>query len=159
MGRVFDVDPGDRWALIVAVRIASGRMQQDLRETRGLAYSLGSSVGYYGDRAVVTASMGTRPENLDEAEAGMRSYLFGADMEATTDEIETAVNGYLSRMRMRRITSMGQAFNVGRDLFLKGGIDYAEREAAGLTSVTAQDVTRVAKRYLIDGPMVTVIAR
>jgi len=159
MGRVFDVDPGDRWALIVAVRIASGRMQQDLRETRGLAYSLGISVGYYGDRAVVTASMGTRPENLDEAEAGMRSYLFGADMEATTEEIETAVNGYLSRMRMRRITSMGQAFNLGRDLFLKGGIDYAEREATGLTSVTAQDVTRVAKRYLIDGPMVTVIAR
>ena len=35
----------DRWALIVAVRIASKRMQQDLRETRGLAYSLGISVG------------------------------------------------------------------------------------------------------------------
>jgi predicted Zn-dependent peptidase len=145
--------------LIVAVRIASDHMQQDLRETRGLAYSLGISVGYYGDRAVVSASMGTRPENLAEAEAGMRSYLLGSDMEATTEEIETAVSGYLSRMRMRRITSMGQAFNLGRDLFLNDGIDYAEREAAGLTSVTAQDIKRVAKRYLVDAPMVTVIAR
>ena len=159
MGRVFEVDRGDQWALIVAVRIASGRMQQDLRETRGLAYSLGIAVDYYGDRAVISASMGTRPENLEEAEAGMRSYLFGNDVEATTDEIETAVNGYLSRMRMRRITSMGQAFNLGRDLFLMDGIDYADREAAGLASVTVEDVKRVAQRYLIDAPMVTVIAR
>jgi predicted Zn-dependent peptidase len=159
MGRVFDVHPGDRWALIVAVRIASSRMQQDLRETRGLAYSLGISVGYYGDRAIVTASMATRPENLEEAEAGMRSYLLGNGLEATTKEVETAISGYLSRMRMRRITSMGQAFNLGRDLFLKSGIDYSEREAAGLASITAQDVKRVAKQYLIDAPMVTVIAR
>jgi len=159
MGRVFDVDPGDRWALIVAVRIASDRMQQDLRETRGLAYSLGISVGYHQDRATITASIGTRPENVEEAEAGMRSYLAGNALKATSEEIETAVNGYLSRMRMRRITSMGQAFNLGQDLFLKGGIDYARREAEGLESVTPEDVQRVARLYLVDAPMVTVIAR
>jgi predicted Zn-dependent peptidase len=159
MGRVFDVDPGDRWALIVAVRIASDRMQQDLRETRGLAYMLGISVGYHGDRASLNASIGTRPENLEEAEAGMLSYVLDGRMEASAEEVETAVNGYLSRMRMRRITSMGQAFNLGQDFFLKGGIDYASREAKGLSAVTPQDVERVSERYLVEAPMVTVIAR
>lgn len=159
MGRIVDVDPGDRWALMVAVHIASNRMQQDLRETRGLAYSLSISIEYYGDRAVVTASMGTRPENLAEAEEGMRSYLLGKELETTGEEIETTVNGYLSRMRMRRITSMGQAFQIGRDLFLDQGIDYEERQTAGLESVTPEDVKRAARRYFSDGPMVTVIAR
>jgi predicted Zn-dependent peptidase len=143
----------------VAVQIASDRMQQDLRETRGLAYSLGISVDYEGNRGVITASMGTRPENLEEAESGVRSYLVGSGLEANDGEVEKAVNGYLSRTRMRRITSMGQAFNLGVDLFLNGGIDFAAREAAGLSSVTPADVARVARRYLVDAPMVTVIAR
>ena len=41
--RIFATEPGDRWALEVAAMIASDRMQQDLRETRGWAYSLGIS--------------------------------------------------------------------------------------------------------------------
>lgn len=159
MGRVVDIESGDRWPLLVAVQIASERMQQDLRETRGLAYSLGIGVDFEGGRASITASMGTRAENLEEAEAGVRSYLTGGGLDATADEVEKAVNGYLSRMRMRRITSMGRAFNLGVDLFLEGGVDYAAREAAGLASVTPDDVDRVAKRYLVDAPMATVIVR
>jgi predicted Zn-dependent peptidase len=159
MGRVMELDPDDRWALIAATRIATSRMQQDLRETRGLAYSLGLSVAFHGDRAVITASMGTRPENVDEAVAGLRSYVTGGELDATADEIEIAVNKYLSRMRMRRVTSMGQAFTLSRDLFRYGAIDYAESEARGLASVTPEDVNRAAGKYLSKGPMITVIAR
>lgn len=159
MGRVVDVEPEDRWALTAAAQIASGHMQQDLRETRGLAYSLGIWVTFYGDRAALYASMATRPENLAEAEAGMRSYFARGEFETTADEVETAVNKHLSRMRMRRITSMGQAFTLSRDLVQCGGIDFSEREAKGMASVTPADVKRVAARYLSAGPTVTVIAR
>ena len=159
MGRVLKLAPEDRWALVAAARIASSRMQQDLRETRGLAYSLGISASFLGDRAIVTASMGTRPGNLEEAEKGMRSYLTAGDLTVTPDELQTAVNEYLSRIRMRRVTSMGQAFSLSRDLFLGRGLDYAQEEARGLSAVTPEDVRRAAKRYLGDGPLVTVIAR
>jgi predicted Zn-dependent peptidase len=159
MSRVVDVDPDDRWALLVATGIASNRMQQDLRETRGLAYSLGISMRDFGGRATITASMATRPENLEEAETGMLLYFASGELAATPEQIETAVNKHLSRMRMRRITSMGQAFTLSRDLFLHGDLEYADREARGLAAVTPQDVQRVAQRYLSDGPMVTVIVR
>jgi len=159
MARIMELAPEDRWALLVAARIASNHMQQDLRETRGLAYSLGISAALYGNRAAVFASMGTRPENLEEAEAGMQSYLAGGKLDVTADEIETAVNKHLSRMRMRRITSMGQAFTLCRDYFLRGGIDYTQREAEGLAAVTREDVHRAAARYLSDAPTITVIAR
>ncbi len=49
MGRVISVQPEDRWALEVAVMVLSDRMQQDLRETRGLAYSLGIGTQFLGD--------------------------------------------------------------------------------------------------------------
>jgi predicted Zn-dependent peptidase len=159
MGRVIEIEPADRWALMVAARIASSRMQQDLRETRGLAYSLGISVDFHGDRAVVSASMGTRPENIAEALEGMRSHLTPGELWATPDEIETAVNKYLSRIRMRRMTSMGQAFNLSRDLFMGRGIDHADREVQGLAAIKPADVNRAAERYLSEGPIVTLIAR
>ncbi|HZM17510.1 MAG TPA: insulinase family protein [Candidatus Krumholzibacteria bacterium] len=159
LGRVVDVDPADRWALLVAASLASSRMQQDLRETRGLAYSLGISTQFVGDRASIVASMGTRPENLAEAEKGMLDYITAGKLQAAPDAIETAVNKYLALVRMRRITSMGQAFNLSRDLFQCGGIDYAEREAKGLMAVRPEDVERAAQRYLGPGPLVTVIAR
>lgn len=159
LGRVVAVEPADRWALVVAASLASSRMQQDLRETRGLAYSLGISTQFVGDRASIVASMGTRPENLAEAEKGMLDYITAGKLQAAPDAIETTVNKYLALMRMRRITSMGQAFNLSRDLFQFGGIDYAEREAKGLAAVRPEDVERAAQRYLGPGPLVTVIAR
>jgi predicted Zn-dependent peptidase len=159
MGRVVEIDPADRWALLVAARIASGKMQQDLRETRGLAYSLGISVDFHGDRACLEASMGTRPQNVDEAEAGMSTYFSGGALQVTADEVETAVNKHLSRMRMRRITSMGQAFTLSRDLFLEGDLEHSVKEAQGLASVTPEAVQRAAQRYLGEGPMITVVVR
>ncbi|HZL86181.1 MAG TPA: pitrilysin family protein [Candidatus Krumholzibacteria bacterium] len=159
MGRVVNVDPADRWALLVTTNLASSRMQQDLRETRGLAYSLGIATHIAADRASIVASMGTRPENVAEAEAGMSNYLNAAAFEATAEEIETAVNKYLALVRMRRITSMGQAFSLCRDLFQYDDLDYATHESQGMSAVLPEDVRRAAQRYFGPTPLITVVAK
>ncbi len=159
MGRVVSVDPADRWALEVAVMVLSDRMQQDLRETRGLAYSLGVGIQFLGARAAITASMGTQPKNLEEAESAMRDYMIAKTLEVSEEEIETAVNSRLGRLRMRTMTSMGQAFALCRDDFLHDSIDYSAQEAEGLRSVGPSDVQNAARNYLGDGPMLTVIAK
>lgn len=160
MARVVKVDAADRWPLIVASRILSDRMAQDLRETRGLAYSLGIWADFLGaGLAELEASMGTRPGNVDEARKGMLSYFNAGGLKATPEEIETASNKYIARMRMRRVTSMGQAYTLSVDYFLYGDVGYAEKETRGLESVTPAAVNRVAERYFAGGPMVTVIAR
>ena len=159
MGRVVHVDPADRWALLVTTNLASSRMQQDLRETRGLAYSLGIATHIAADRASIVASMGTRPENVAEAETGMSTYLNVAAFEATAEEIETAVNKYLALVRMRRITSMGQAFSLCRDLFQYDDLDYATHESQGMSAVRPEDVRRAAQRYFGPAPLITVVAK
>jgi predicted Zn-dependent peptidase len=159
MGRVLEIDPTDRWALEVAVAIASRRMQQDLRETRGWAYSLGMGVRVDEDRARIVASMGTQPQNASQAEVAMRDYLEIGEIETDADEIATVVNRRLGRERMRRVTSIGEAFNLGVDHVFRGSLDHQAERSAALRAVTPQDVARVSDRYLGDGPAAVVVVR
>lgn len=159
MGRVIEIDPADRWALEVAVMVASDRMQQELRETRGWAYSLGIGTEVAGDRAKVVAQMGTRPEVAGEAEAAMREWLCAGSLDASEDEIAAAVNSHLGRARMRRVTSIGRAFNLGFDLFSEGSVDAASARTAGLRAVGIEDVARIGGLYFREGPMITVVVQ
>lgn len=156
-GRIFEFDPADRWPLEVAAMVASDRMQQDLRETRGWAYSLGIDLRIEDDRALLSARIGTRPELSGPAEAALGDWL-GADLEdVSADEIAAAVNSHLGRMRMRRVTSVGRAFNLGHEWFSERSIDAAAELGRGLRAVTPEDVIRVSERYFTDAPRVTVV--
>lgn len=157
LGRVIEIDPADRWALEVAVGIASQRMQQDLRETRGWAYSLGIGIGFDHDRARIVASMGTQPENATAAEQAIRDILVSTSFETDPDEIAAVVNRSLGRDRMRRVTSIGKAYNLCSDLAFGGGIDFDRRRSEGLRAVTAEDVSRVWARYFGERPLVAVV--
>ena len=159
MGRTVGIDGADQWPLEVAVMIASDRMQQDLRETRGWAYSLGISANVTESDATITASMGTRPPMADQAEAAMREWMDAGRMDVTDDEIAAAVNSNLGRMRMRRVTSIGRAFNLGYDWFSQESLTADNDRSVGLRSVTVEDVARVSEKYFVDGPTVTVVVK
>jgi predicted Zn-dependent peptidase len=159
MGRAVQIDSIDRWPLEVAVMIASDRMQQDLRETRGWAYSLGISADVGESSAEIRASMGTRPPLADQAEAGMLEYLNAGQMDVSADEIAAAVTSTLGRMRRRRVTSIGRAYNLGYDWYSEESLTAAADRSAGLRSVTAEDVARVTGKYFVDGPTVTVVVK
>ena len=159
MGKIVEIDPADRWPLEVAVMVASDRMQQDLRETRGWAYSLGISATFDDRYALLTASMGTRPDVAEPAEQAMRGWLGLGRLEVTEDELAAAVNSHLGRMRMRRVTSIGRAFNLGHDWFTEESLTVDQTRSDGMRAVTPADVARVSERYLVEGPLVTVVAR
>lgn len=160
LGGIFARDPADLAPLIVATTILSKRVAQDLRETRGLAYAVGCSLEDFGARAWFTASMGTRPENLDTAEAGLREAIqrfSSADLEPR--EIERAVNAMRGQMAMRRMTRISQAYSLGFNELLERNTSFDTTLDTALGAVTPADVLRVARRYLEPGRMVTAIAR
>jgi predicted Zn-dependent peptidase len=159
MGRTIEIEAGDRWPLEVAVMVASDRMQQDLRETRGWAYSLGISANVGDQHAAVTAHMGTRPELAEQAEAAMRDWLDVGRIEVTDDQLAAAVNSHLGRMRMRRVTSIGRAFNLGYDWFTEESLNVDQARSSGMRAVTPADIARVSQKYFVPGPTVTVMAR
>ncbi|MFH1278283.1 MAG: pitrilysin family protein [Candidatus Eisenbacteria bacterium] len=156
-GYVIEVPEEDRAALQVATAILSDEMAFDLRETRGLAYSIGAGVSFLGDRATVSASIGTSPENFDEALAGIRGHLDRSAARETLEpeELEKAVNGLLGRMNMRRLSRPNQAYRAGLAIFTGSGEGWVDE----LRGLTPEDVLAAGNKYLRSGPAATALVR
>lgn len=156
-GYVVSVPEEDRAALQVAVSLLSGDLSFDLRETEGLAYSIGAGGAFRGETATIGAAMGTGPENLDEALSGIRGYL---DRELTPDDVgdedvARTVNALIGRNAMRRLSRPSQAYRLGLRAFLGDTVD----AGAALRAVSTGDVIRVHHRYIRSAPAITVIVK
>jgi zinc protease len=93
--------------------------------------------------------MGTRPENLETAEEGMAAEMRRLSEEPpTAEEVATAVNARVGRMRMRRMTRMGQAFYLCMDLLGGDPLLEHDRRLQAMQTVTPEDVARMSKRYI-----------
>lgn len=156
-GYVIDVPKEDRAALQVATAILSDEMAFDLRETRGLAYSLGAGVHFNDGRATLGAAIGTGPENFDEALAGIREHLdrFAARRDLEAEELEKAVNGLLGRMNMRRLSRPNQAYRAGLAIFTESGEDWVDE----LRGLTPEEVVAAGNKYIRSGPAATALVR
>jgi predicted Zn-dependent peptidase len=160
MGIVLDVAPGDRAALTIAVAMLSDRLAFDLRETKGLAYSIGASVRRWGGRTRFDVAMGTRPENLDEARegivSGVRAFRESSPSEA---EVERTVNVARGAALMRRMTRISLAYEAGIEAMrgLEPGDE--RRFVDSLREVRAEDVKRVAVAYLDPDRLAVAVVR
>ena len=105
------------------------RLVRELREKEGLAYSVGASLGVVEGSAVLTVSMGTAPEKIEQAREGIRREIANLrTMEVTADDVARRVNAVTGRLQMRMLSSLNRAFYLG----------LAERRApVGQTAVQA----------------------
>ncbi len=74
---LFDAPPSELPALAVAGAILSDKLTFDLREQKGLAYSMGASIQPWAGRVRLQVVMGTRRENVDKALAALREGITG----------------------------------------------------------------------------------
>ena len=160
MGAIVEVAQSDRAALAVASLVLSDRLQMDLRESQGLAYSIGASLGSVGDRDLLSVGMGTAPDNVERAEAEIRrvvSELLAGPVES--DELQRVVAARVGRILMRRLPSQNQAMYDGLSLFYGrptgGNLEFLE----ALSAVTPEQVAAAAKRYIDPERWVVAIVR
>lgn len=127
----------------------SGRLFLELRNKEGLAYSLSA---FYPSRVEVSflaIHMGTAPENLGRAEAGVRRELARIRQErATADELKRAKAYLLGALAMDRRTNAREAWYLAFFELAGVGHEFLERYAAAVDAVTVDDVHRVADAYL-----------
>ena len=118
-------------ALAVSCEILSRRMQLDIRETRGLAYSTGCSMTQVAGYAVITARLGTRGENADKAEKALRENIEGISADpVTAAEAATAKSRLVSRLSRRELSCAGEALGISLNHLYRGGTDGMELIAA-----------------------------
>ena len=136
------------------------RLYQEVREKRGLAYSVSDSLVWLDHAAVLLGGTATRAdragETVDLIEKEIRH--FAEDGPTAGELVET--KRYLNSAFVLNLDSSTKIAALLVQLELDGfGIDYFSRRTAMIEAVTLDDARRVAKRLLDKGLLVTVVGK
>lgn len=145
-------DP-DRYALMVLNSLLgrgmSSRLFKEVRERRGLAYSVGSSVSRYSDTGMLVISAGVSPEKAAETISVILEELDKLVQERVPDEELARARDYtVGNFRLSLESPMSLAQRAGEALLTMGEIEPIEDVVAKLRAVSAEDLSRVARRIL-----------
>ncbi len=145
-------DP-DYPALVVAAYVLGGgstsRLYTHVREERGLAYSVGASVGAARHGAAVIVSLQTRNQSADEAVRLVRETMRRmGEAEVSAAELDLAKAYLVGSYALRTDTTSKVAGLIASLEELGLSLDYPERYRQRIAAVTAADVRRAAARYL-----------
>ena len=151
--RLIDPSIEEAAAASVASELLSRRMQLEIRETQGLAYSTGASVKFFEGALMITASLGTRKENLEKATEALKREIQGLGIDpVTAGEVVIAKNRMISKLARRRLSSINKAFSIGFDIFLCGG----SSRSALIEDVSVEEIKSVIDDLLLGDEMVLV---
>jgi len=144
-------DDPDRYAFYVANQVLGGgmssRLFQEIRETRGLAYTVYSAMSAYSDAGVAFLYAGTAPKHLDEVTGLMDEILDGLLREGITDEEHAVALGCLEGSTLLGLEDSGSRMGrLGGGLTSRDEVISVDEHLARIRAVTIEDVTRVLRR-------------
>ena len=153
-------DP-DRESLDVVNHVLGGglssRLFDEIRERRGLAYSVFSSASAFSDSGVWSIYAGTMPEHRDEVETLVRRELDRLSTDGISDdELEIALGYLAGSYEMGLEDSAARMSRLGGQLTLLGELRTVESQIDRWNAVTRDDVGRVIERVYGAGAPLTV---
>ncbi|MDZ7678110.1 MAG: pitrilysin family protein [Acidimicrobiales bacterium] len=151
--RAVSFDDPDRYALAVLNQVLGGgmasRLFQEVREERGLAYSVGSGTSLFADSGALIVYVGTALGRSTEALTvidGVVSDLVADGI--TTRELEVA-KGFISGSMVLGLEDSGSRMGrLGSSETVRGFVTSVDDHLARVAAVTLDDVQRVASRVL-----------
>jgi predicted Zn-dependent peptidase len=143
----------DRWALSVANQVLGGgmasRLFQEVREDRGLAYSVYSHPTAFADSGYLTIYCGTAPKRAREALTVIDDVLAKVVAEGITEPELAVASGYLVGSMLLGLEDSGSRMGrLGRNLMQSDTITTIDEHVQRLRAVTLDDVSRVLHRVL-----------
>lgn len=127
----------------------AGRLFSELRDKRALAYSTGVLYPSLRDTAYFVAQLGTAPENLERAEAALKTELERIRQEPpSAEELRVAKAYLLGNFAMDRRTNARQAWYLAAFELAGVGYEFLDRYVAAVREVRPADIQRVAQIYL-----------
>jgi predicted Zn-dependent peptidase len=149
--RALSYDDPDRHAFYVANQVLGGgmssRLFQEIREDRGLAYTVYSSLSGYTDTGVAIIYAGTAPKHLSEVVSLMDEVLDGLLRDGITDEEHRVALGYLEGSTLLGLEDSGSRMGrLGGGLTTRDEVTSIDEHLARIRAVSIDDVTRVLRR-------------
>jgi zinc protease len=137
----------------------TSRLFQEVREKRGLAYSVGTSLVSYRAAAMTWGYTATKNERVAECIDVIESEMTRLKNEGPDNEELQKAKDYLTgSYALGFDTSTKIAHQLAQIAFEGLGIDYIGRRNALVSAVTQDDIRRAAERTLDHGDMLVVVA-
>ncbi len=156
-------DPGFIPAYVLNHILGGGaftsRLFQEVREKRGLAYSVGTSLVSYRATAMTWGYTATKNERVVECLDVIAGEMARLKNEGPSDEeLQKAKDYLVGSYALGFDTSTKIAHTLAQIAFEGLGLDYIGRRNALVAAVTQGDIREAAERVFGDGRMLTVIA-
>ncbi|MFM7270373.1 MAG: M16 family metallopeptidase, partial [Actinomycetes bacterium] len=151
-------DDPDRYALAVLNQAFGGgmasRLFQEVREQRGLAYSVYSYRSAYAETGAYSIYVGTGPDKAQETLTVVRDLLDDLVANGLTDhEVDEAKGALRGATALGLESSSSRMHRLGRTELVEGEVPTLDDLQARVAAVTPDDVRRAASR-LLEGPQV-----
>ncbi|MGF6886577.1 putative Zn-dependent peptidase [Nocardia sp. GAS34] len=152
--RAFGRHDGEkRWPLSVLNTVLGGglssRLFQRIREERGLAYSVYSSVDTFADTGAFSVYLGCQPENLAQVASLARGVLEEVAADGITDAECARAKGSLRGGLVLGLEDSGSRMNrIGRSELSYGNHRSVSETLTRIDAVTTEEVTAVARKLL-----------
>jgi predicted Zn-dependent peptidase len=155
--RALPRDDADRFALSVLDQVLGGgmssRLFQEVREERGLAYSVFSYRSAFEETGALAVYCGTSPEHVDEVLGLVDGELarLVADRGVTDRELERAKGHMTGSLALSLESSSSRMHRIGRAELTLGEVPDIDEVVARVEAVDADDVARVIERVVAPG--------
>jgi predicted Zn-dependent peptidase len=124
----------------------SSRLFQEVREERGLCYSIGSSVEMFNEVGVLGISAGLNRERLDEAIGAIRNQLLLlVDKKVDQKELSKAKQFFEGNLALSLEDSFKKAHFYGKQALLEPSIKDTDRLLKEIRAVEASDIRSVGR--------------
>jgi len=140
-----------RWAFAVLNHVLGGgmssRLFQEIRERRGLAYSVWSERTHYDEEGSLTVHVGTAPEHAHEVLALVVDELDRIGGSGITERELAVAKGHLRAETLLSLEDSGTRMSrIGSSLLLHGHVLTVDEVLARVAAVSLEDVGALAAR-------------
>lgn len=135
----------------------SSRLFQEVREKRGLAYTVYSSLSAYDDCGMLTLYAATSPEKGSELSGVLCDQLVAMAQSISDAEFTRAKNQLRADLLMSRESPHTIATWIGRHILLFNEYRSAKDVIARIDAITKNDVLRIAEKLIRGTPTVTAL--
>lgn len=128
----------------------SSRLNQELREKRGLVYDVDSYVDYYIDTGALNIYAGVDPVNAGDAVRAIMEQLAGLKRGVGAQELTKVKEMVKGRLLLGMEDTRSVASWMGRQEVLTGNVLTVDDVVSAIDSIDSEDLSMMANRVLVD---------
>ncbi len=136
----------------------SSRLFCELRDKKGLAYTVRSTYDTYATIANFNIYIATEPKNIQTSLDGFKEEIQKIkDVLVPEEELHNAKNNYIGKLQFISETNSQQANQMAHYAIHGLGFNFKEELIEKVKKVTSEEVQNIAKKYLNDVSVISIL--